>query len=82
MAHAMCRDSHPSVFFPLDEAGARHARAVCARCPVRAECLAFAVRNGLHDGIWGGTSERERRAMRVGRPVERQPDNAGRSGFA
>jgi Transcription factor WhiB len=42
------------------------ARAVCGRCLVRAECLAYALEMVEHDspGIWGGTSARERRALR------------------
>jgi WhiB family redox-sensing transcriptional regulator len=39
------------------------AKAVCAGCPVRPECLAFALQRDLH-GIWGATTEDERRLMR------------------
>ena len=60
---AACRE-HPAVdFFPKAEADAAAARAVCSRCPVVAECLAAAVDNN-EAGIWGATSERERRAVR------------------
>ncbi|MEO7557051.1 MAG: WhiB family transcriptional regulator [Acidimicrobiales bacterium] len=66
MAHASCRGSHPRAFFSLTAEGDRQACAICARCTVREECLAFALRHGLHDGVWGGLSERERRAVRLG----------------
>ena len=37
------------------------AKAICAACPVRRDCLAFALRIGQADGIWGGLTEEERR---------------------
>jgi WhiB family redox-sensing transcriptional regulator len=43
------------------------AKSVCARCPVRAECLAYALDNGLDHGIFGGATEAERRAVRRAR---------------
>ena len=66
--HAACRDEDPELFFPISEVGpgARHtaeAKAVCARCPVREQCLRYALDNGLDDGIFGGTTERERRTL-------------------
>jgi WhiB family redox-sensing transcriptional regulator len=46
----------------------REARAVCTTCPVRLECLAEALDNRLDFGVWGGMTERERRALRRRRP--------------
>ena len=40
------------------------AKAICASCLVRAECLAYALEHGIREGVWGGTSEGERRALR------------------
>jgi WhiB family transcriptional regulator, redox-sensing transcriptional regulator len=65
---AACRDEDPELFFPISEVGpgarqAAQAKAVCARCPVREQCLRYALDNGLDDGIFGGTTERERRAL-------------------
>ena len=68
---AACHDPgiDPEWFFPLSEsgAGARQvtaAKAVCARCPVAAQCLAWAVLAGEPAGIWGGTTPEERRLLR------------------
>lgn len=66
---AACRDEDPELFFPITETGpgARQvdrAKAVCARCPVRERCLEYALERGLDHGIFGGTTETERRALR------------------
>lgn len=53
-----------SLFFPEQGQPTEAAKAVCATCPVREECLAYALRTVQRHGIWGGTSERERRQMR------------------
>jgi WhiB family transcriptional regulator, redox-sensing transcriptional regulator len=69
---AACRDQDPELFFPVSEIGpgarqADQAKAVCAGCPVRAACLEYALDNGLDHGIFGGTTETERRALRRAR---------------
>lgn len=69
---AACRDEDPELFFPLTPGGpALHevarAKAVCARCEVRGECLRYALETGQSSGVWGGTTEMERRAFRQGR---------------
>jgi WhiB family redox-sensing transcriptional regulator len=68
---AACRDYDPEMFFPTaDErtpkgaADLAEAKAVCAVCPVRKACLTWAIEAGEDHGVWGGTSEDERRAMR------------------
>jgi WhiB family redox-sensing transcriptional regulator len=61
---AACRGIDLDVFFPERGESAEPARQVCARCPVREQCLDYAISNGITDGIWGGLSERERRALR------------------
>jgi Transcription factor WhiB/Homeodomain-like domain len=71
---AACRNLDPEIFFPVAEIGPararqeRRAKAVCARCPVVAECLTWALETGQAYGVWGGTTEHERRAQR--RPRE------------
>lgn len=51
-------------FFPARGESVRDAKAVCACCPVRVECLDFALRLKVAHGVWGGLSERERRSLR------------------
>ena len=59
-----CRGMDPDIFFPERGALNLAAKRVCAGCEVRQECLDHALDNGEHFGIWGSTSERERRFMR------------------
>lgn len=49
-------------------AAQNHAKAVCMGCPVRTECLADALDNRVQFGVWGGMTERERRALLRRRP--------------
>lgn len=58
-----CRDREPSFFFPSDGVGVEIARQVCAECPVKIECLEYALRYRIEHGVWGGASERERRRI-------------------
>lgn len=59
--------SDPEGWFPDKSARDAHARAValCNTCPVGVECLEYAVREGQVEGIWGGTTKRERARMRA-----------------
>jgi len=65
-AFAACRsaDVDLDAFFPGRGDRTDEARAICATCTVRDECLEYAMENGIQHGIWGGKSERERRKMR------------------
>lgn len=72
IADAACRGSDTSVFFPARGEEVLDAVAVCRGCPVRAECLEYALNERITFGIWGGTSERERRRIRARR--RRQED--------
>jgi WhiB family transcriptional regulator, redox-sensing transcriptional regulator len=54
-------------FFPARGESVRDAKAVCAVCPVKSECLEFALRLKVAHGVWGGLSERERRTLRRNR---------------
>lgn len=60
---AACRNMDTDLFFPGRGESVEEARAVCAGCDVQEECLAWALRIGARDGIWGGTTERDRRRM-------------------
>jgi WhiB family transcriptional regulator, redox-sensing transcriptional regulator len=63
MADGKCADVPPSVFFPSDGVGVEAARKICQDCPVRSQCLEYALANRIDHGVWGGTSERERRRI-------------------
>jgi WhiB family redox-sensing transcriptional regulator len=65
---AACRDEDPELFFPVGTSGpallqVTEAKTVCRRCPVQTECLDWALETGQDDGVWGGMSEDERRAL-------------------
>lgn len=62
--HALCAQTDPEAFFPEKGGSTREAKAVCANCSVRAECLDYALKNDERFGIWGGKSERERRLVK------------------
>ena len=66
---AACRRADPELFFPIAKSGPaltdiQRAKAICAACPVRQPCLAFALATGQEFGIWGGYDEDERRWLR------------------
>lgn len=63
-----CHDQDPELFFPIGTSQAsmsqsRVAQAVCRRCPVRAECLRWALDSRQEFGVWGGLTEPERRSL-------------------
>ena len=64
-----CRDTDPDLFFPVGTTGPaveqiENAKAVCRSCEAQAECLEYALATNQDSGIWGGTSEEERRTLR------------------
>ncbi len=66
---AICRDTDPDLFFPVGTTGYAlvqidRAKQVCDECPVCDDCLQYALDTNQDSGIWGGTSEEERRQMR------------------
>jgi WhiB family transcriptional regulator, redox-sensing transcriptional regulator len=68
MSRGACHGEDPELFFPVGETLAAQrqidtAKMVCGRCGVRALCLAY-VQGTEHEGIWGGTTARERAAAR------------------
>lgn len=60
-----CKDYPTELFYPdsSDHASQKLAMAVCAECPLRAECLQLAIDNNETEGIWGGTPGSERKYM-------------------
>lgn len=71
-AQANCVGVDPDIFFPERGASTKEAKAICAACSVREDCLEYALANGEKFGIWGGTSERERRRLRRARAAQRR----------
>lgn len=74
---AACRDTDPDLFFPVGTTGPaidqiRSAKQVCSECLVREPCLEYALQSNQDSGVWGGTSEEERRAIRRQRAAARR----------
>jgi len=65
-----CTEAEPDALF-VRGAAQQLAKQVCMSCPVIAECLADALDNRTEFGVWGGMTERERRAL-----LKRRPDVA------
>jgi WhiB family redox-sensing transcriptional regulator len=77
--HGLCAaSSTPDLWFPepAQRDGAANAKAVCRACPVRSECLAYALALGIRHGVWGGTVPEERDGRKARR--DRRMDPAAR----
>jgi WhiB family transcriptional regulator, redox-sensing transcriptional regulator len=85
---AACRSTDTELFFPASASGpspgqADEAKAICARCRVRRQCLAFAMLTGQQHGIWGGLTEDEcRAAARRSRAALQRPHTGDRRAVA
>ena len=82
---ALCAETDPDLFFPEKNSGktAQQAKEICGRCEVREDCLLYALTAGETFGIWGGTTESERRKLRkvsgiTMRKSRRRSDTCGR----
>jgi WhiB family redox-sensing transcriptional regulator len=78
LSDGACRDEDPELFFPISSAGPAirqilAAKAVCGRCEVRQECLCYALEDTHSHGVWGGTTEEERKAIRAQARAEPSP---------
>ncbi|GGV27091.1 hypothetical protein GCM10010495_48950 [Kitasatospora herbaricolor] len=67
---ALCRERDPELFFPVGNQGPAllqidEAKAVCRPCPVRPQCLLWALETNQESGVWGGVSEDELLAIRT-----------------
>jgi len=76
-ARSSCRDSNPDLFFPIGTTGSaldqiEVAKEICAACVANTECLEFALATNQEAGIWGGTTEDERRRIRKAWLEDRQ----------
>ncbi len=72
MGGGRCRDMDPALFFPSDGIGVQSAQRICSECPVKGPCLEYALDNRVDHGVWGGTSERERRRILRRRRLSRR----------
>jgi WhiB family transcriptional regulator, redox-sensing transcriptional regulator len=66
---ATCRDLNPDLFFPVGVTGyaveqIEAAKSFCRGCPAKEDCLEFAITTNQEYGVWGGTTEEERRVLR------------------
>jgi WhiB family redox-sensing transcriptional regulator len=61
---AVCGQADPEAFFPERGQSAKDAKQVCLACPVRVDCLTWALDNAEHHGVWGGLTEKERLRLR------------------
>lgn len=62
--HGICRQTDPENFYPIKGGTTRPAKAVCYECPVRLQCLEYALANNEKYGVWGGLSEYERSKLK------------------
>ena len=82
-SRAACSGADPELFFPISTSGpavkqVARAKTICARCEIWRECLSYALGTASIQGVWGGTTEAERRRlrqrgrrMRAGHAIER-----------
>jgi len=78
---ASCRDSDPDLYFPIGTTGPAieqiaNAKSICRQCEVQGSCLDFALSTNQDHGIWGGTTEQERRQIRRRRAARLAITNA------
>jgi WhiB family redox-sensing transcriptional regulator len=67
--NAACRETPPDLFFPVGTTGSatdqiEAAKRVCNQCDAQKSCLEFALATNQESGVWGGTTEDERRKLR------------------
>jgi hypothetical protein len=62
---ALCVGHDPELWFPVKSDGGGNAVRICSACPVRLDCLSWAIGHNERDGIWGGVSARKRQRMRT-----------------
>jgi len=82
-AQGACVSADPELFFPIASSGLamvqlRRAKVICGRCPVRRQCLEFALSMPDVHGVWGGTSDRERGRMLAARRENGAMASSGR----
>lgn len=81
--NAACLGLDVELFFPEERGGqatANQAKQVCAGCPVKAECLNYALEERIGHGIWGGMDINERQKLSDGRRRFPRPIRHGTNG--
>ena len=76
LEEAACRGLDPEMFYAEGGAAVARAKAICAACPLRQKCLDWAIAREEF-GVWGGTTARERAAIRRQRGVRLVPAGVG-----
>jgi WhiB family redox-sensing transcriptional regulator len=62
-SQAACRGLDAEIFHPVDDSQIQLAKSICAMCPIAEQCLEHAIVAREKHGVWGGTTERERRSI-------------------
>ena len=60
---AKCSNDTSDLFFSVAESKINRAKAICQSCPVKSECLTFAVKEDIEFGIYGGMTREERKVL-------------------
>lgn len=77
---ALCAQTDPEAFYPEQGGSSRDAKRVCLACPLRDDCLTYALAHGERHGIWGGLTAHERRRLtRTPAPATSTPAGAGQT---
>ncbi len=63
-SQAICAKTDPDLWFSPGAVEHREAKRICRDCPVRSQCLSYAIEAPVDHGVWGGLTERERRRRR------------------
>ncbi len=63
-SQAICAKTDPDLWFSPGAVEHREAKRICRDCPVRSQCLSYAIEAPVDHGVWGGLTERERRRQR------------------
>ncbi|MCV7136455.1 WhiB family transcriptional regulator [Mycobacterium hodleri] len=72
---ALCPQTDPDAFFPEKGGSTKEAKKICLGCPVKQQCLQWALDHDERFGIWGGLSERERRRLKRGIDIRPAQDD-------
>jgi hypothetical protein len=79
---ALCTQADPEIFFPPKGSPGTEAKQICTVCPVREECLAYAIEADEEFGIWGGLNRAERLHVRQALETRKPPSGTASQGAA